>query len=298
MINIIWAVQPLHYSYWRSMINCVDKECETETSTILHLLDSILSMCAFIVHIWIMITIIKQKRCSSLPFLLLLAASVAWAISWIIISVHSFMEYILNVPNAVCITTLFLAISATHCAVVIEFELFLAILYTLYQCYKLRPLLSEETTKKLFWRSVTVAVCVVVVINSSRVAVAFQEVNYSSNDGYCIALVNVSKVTPFTQYISIPLLIFLLVAEIVVLICIAFLFLVLLRNNSFTVTTKRYKCMKDIIRILIILVSSSVLSILIYYIAAAFDSDYCYATGAFAMICERCVILITLLKCQ
>jgi len=89
-------------------------------------------------------------------------------------------------------------------------------MYTLYQCYKLHPLLSEETTKKLFWKSVTVAVCVVVVINSSKVVVAFQDVKYS-------------------------------LAEIVVLICIGFLFLVPLRINSFTETINSHKYMKGII---------------------------------------------------
>ena len=269
---------------------------ETETSTILHVLDSILSICAFIVHIWIMITIIKQKRCSSLLFLLLLATFAAWVISCSLITVHSFMRYILKVPNAVCITTLFLAIGTAHCAMVIEFELFLAMLHTFYRCYKLSPLLSEETTKKVFCISVTVAICVVVVINSSRVVVVFQEVNYLTNDGYCIAVVNVSKVTPFTQYISIPLLIFLLIAEIVVFICIVFLFLVLLRKINFVEATYSHKYMKSMLRILIILVSSSVLLMLIYYIAIPFDSDYCHVTGTFAMICARCVILFTLKK--
>ena len=278
-----------------------DKLCrqrsETKPSTLSHILDSVLSIVAFIIHISILIAIIKQKMCSSLPFRLLLAATVVWIICYGVTTILSFMRYILMVPNAFCITILFLTISLGHCAMVIEFEMFLAILYTFYRCYRLSPLLSKETIRKFFWRSVTVAVCVIVVINSSRVAVVFQEANYLTYDGYCIAVETISEVTPFMLYISVTLSMFLLIAEIVVFICIGLLFLVLLRNNSFTETTNNHKYMKDMIRILIILLSSSMLSILVSYaVAAAFNPDYHTAICTFAMICERCVVLFSILN--
>ena len=270
---------------------------EPKTSTLLHILN--LSVVAFIIHISILIAIIKQKMCSSLPFRLLLAATVVWILFNAVTTIHSFMRYILKVLNALCITILFLAISLGHCAMVIEFELFLAILYTFYRCYRLSPLLSKESIRKFFWRSVTVAVCVVVVINSSRVAVVFQDANYLTYDGYCIAVETISKVTPFMLYISVTLLMFLLIAEIVVFICIGLLLLVLLRNNSFTETTNSHKYMKDTIRILIILVSASILSVNVsYLVATVLNPDYLFAIGTFAKICERCVILINIIKCD
>ena len=276
-----------------------DKLCEeTKTNTILHVLDSILSICTLIIHIiLIMAIIIKLKRCSSLPFCLLLAAFVTWAIFCALATIHSFMRYIFKVPNAICITTLFVAVTIGHCAMVIEFELFLAMLYAFYQCYKLRPLLSEETTKKFFWRCITVAVCVVVVINSSRVVVAFQDATYLTDEGYCIAVGDISKVTPFTLYISTGLLFFLLSAEIVVFIFTGFLLFSLSRNHGFTETTNSYKYMKSMVKILIILLSSSIIFMLVYFIAAMFAPNYDYTIGIFAMICERCVILLTLMKC-
>ena len=278
-----------------------DKLCrqriEPKTSTLLHILNSVLSIVAFIIHISILIAIIKQKMCSSLPFRLLLAATVVWILFNALTTIHSFMRYILKVPNALCITTLFLAISLGHCAMVIEFELFLAILYTFYRCYRLSPLLSKGSIRKFFWRSVTVAVCVVVVINSSRVAVVFQDANYLTYDGYCIAIETISKVTPFMLYISVTLSMFLLIAEIVVFICIGLLLLVLLRNNGYTETTNSHKYMKDIIRILIILVSASILSVNVsYLVATVLNPGYLYAIGTFAKICERCVILINIMK--
>ena len=280
-----------------------DKLCrqrsETKTSTLLHILDSVLSIVAFIIHISILIAIIKQKMYSSLPFHLLSAATVVWIICYGITTIRSFMRYILKVPNALCITILFLSISLGHCAIVIEFEMFLAILYTFYRCYRLSLPLSEKTIRKLFWRSVTVAVCVVVVINSSRVAIVFQDENYLTYDGYCIAVETISKVTPFMLYISITLSMFLLIAEIVVFICIELLLLVLLRNNGYTETTNSQKYMKVMIRILIILLSSSMLSILVsYVVAAAFNLDYHTTISTFAMICERCVVLVSMLKCE
>ncbi|XP_065903256.1 uncharacterized protein [Dysidea avara] len=280
-----------------------DKLCrqrnETKTRTLLQILNSVLRIVAFTIHISILIAVVKQKMCSSLPFCLLLAATVVWIIFCAVTTIHSFMKYILKVPNAVCITTLFLAISLGHCAIVIEFQLFLAMLYTFYRCYKLSPLLSEETKKKFFWRSVTAAICVVVVINSSRVVVVFQEANYLTYDGYCIAAIGtVSEVTPFMLCINIILPIFVLIAEIVVLICIGLLLLVLIRNKSYTESTNSHKYMKDMIRILIILVSSSVLSMIVsYVVAAAFIPDYHFTIGTSVMICERCVILFSLLKC-
>ena len=279
-----------------------DKLCrqrnETKTSTLLHILNSVLRIVAFTIHISILIAIIKQKMCLSLPIHLLLAATVVWITFCAVTTINSFMRYILKVPNAVCITSLFLGISLGHCAIIIEFQLFLAMLYTFYRCYKLSPPLSEETKKKFFWRSVTVAICVVIVINTSGVAVVFQEANYLTYDGYCITAVALFKVTPFMSYISIALPIFVLIAEIVVLICIGLLLFVFTRNNSYTESTNSHKYMKDMLRILIILVSSSVLSMLVSYaVAAAFIPDYHFTIGTSVMICERCVILISLLKC-
>ena len=280
-----------------------DKLCrqrnEIKPSILLYTLNSVLSVVAFIIHISILIAVVKQKMYSSLPFRLLLAATVVWILFCALTTIHSFMRYILKVPNALCITILFLAISLGHCAIVIEFEMFLAILYTFYRCYRLSLPLSEETIRKIFWRSVTVAVIVVIVINSSRVAVVFQDANYLTYDGYCIAVETISKVTPFMLYISLSLSIFLLIAEIVVFICIGLLVLVLFRNNSFTETTNNQKYNKVMIRILIILVSSSILSVQAsYLVATVFNPDYHYAIGTFAKICERCIILISIiLKC-
>jgi len=268
----------------------------SEKNTILHVLDSILSIFAFIIHILLMIAIIKQKRCSSLLIRLLLVAFIVWVTFCALLTTHSLMRYILKVPNVLCIIALSLVMTVSHCAVIIEFELFLAVFYAFYLCYKLYPPLSREATKRLFWRFVTMAVCVAVVINSSRVVVAFQDVNYLTNDGYCIAVEDVSKVTPFTRYIGLPLVIFLLIGETVAFIFTGLLFFVLSRNISFMETTNSYKYMKDMVKILNILISSSMLFILVYYIAEMFVPDYQYTIGIFAMICERGAILLTLCK--
>ena len=94
--------------------------------------------------------------------------------------------YIIQVLNGVSIAVLPSFNATLQGANFIEAQIIVTIFYTFYRCHKLYSVLSEEATRRLFWRSVGVAVSVISIFSISRgLIIVLQGISYVTSAGYC-----------------------------------------------------------------------------------------------------------------
>ena len=272
-----------------------DNFCEqSNNKVVMCILDSIVSIILIVLNTVVLIVVINQKKYSSLPFRLLLAATVVWIFAFSIILILSLTRFSLRVSNAFCILILILVSASFHCGKLLELEAFIAIFHTFYRCHKLYPPLSEKVKRKLFWMYLIVAFFVITIINASRgiIIVVLLSASYLNSNKFCISMPAMFTVTPITQYISVAVFIVLLKAKILFMILNGILFYVLSKNNNSPQARKSQICL---IKIAVLLVCTSGVGLLVYYLAVAVSPNYSYLVAAIVMICKRCVLLYILL---
>ena len=202
----------------------------------------------FALNILILTVIIKQKKYSTLPFSLLLVSTIMWITMHLVFYINILTVYTIQTPNGVCITVLLILNGLLQGA---NSEIVLTIFYTFYRCYKLYSVLSEEATRKLFWRSIGVMVCVIIIFNTSRVLIiVLQDASYVTAAGYCIAHPDMMGITPFTQYSSIALYTSTVIVQITFSVCRGILLHTLSKNNNSTQANSSHKCLLKITVIL------------------------------------------------
>ena len=241
----------------------------------------------------ILIVIIKQKKYSTLPFRLLLVSTALWVILYLALILNHLTKYTLQAPNGVCTTVLLTINALLQGANFIETEVVLSTFYIFYRCYKLYSVLSEEATRKLFCRSITVTVIVIFIFTASRfLIIVLLEASYVTSAGYCLAVPDMYRVTPYTQYISI-IYTSTVTAQIMFTVCSAILLHTLSKNNNSTQANSSQKCL---LKLAIILSSVSLTSGVVYTLAVYLFGKYSVLFGSCVAICERFTILCMLLN--
>ena len=212
---------------------CEQEYDNTKPSLFLIVANYALLTIGFAVNILTLTVIIKQKKYSTLPFHLLLVSTILWMAMQFVLFINTLTVYTIQAPNGVCIAVLLILNGLLQGANFIETEIVLTIFYTFYRCYKLHSVLSEEATRKLFWRSIGVMVCVIIIFNTSRVLIIIlQDASYVTAAGYCIAHTDMMGVTPFTQYISIALYTSTVIVQVIFTVCSGILLHTLSKNHT------------------------------------------------------------------
>ena len=270
-----------------------DNLCEQNNNKVaICILDSIASILLVGLNISIASIIIKHRQHSSLSIRFLLAATVMYVFGLVVVFMHSLAKFILKVPNATCITLIMVFNVFCHCGKLIECELYIVVFHSFYRCYKLYPPLSEKLIHKLFWISLVVAFFIAMIIDGSRgTVVALLKANYLNYDGFCISIPTAFTVTPITQYISIAMFIVLLMVEISFIILNGSLFYVLSKKS---ISTEARSRQTRLIKIIILLISSSGMSAFVYIVTLGVYPDYSFSVSIFASLCERCFLLYIL----
>ena len=252
------------------------------------------NMVAFSLNLLILIILIKKKKYATLPFRLLLASTVLWLAMHIASLTNFLTMYIIQAPNAVCITVL-LSLNATlQGANFIEAQIVVTIFYTFYRCHKLYSVLSEEATRKLFWRSIAVAVGVISIFTISRgLTIVLQDASFVTYAGYCISHSDMHKVTPITQHIGLILYTSTVIVQIAFSVSSAILLRTLSKNNNSSQASSSQKCL---LKIAVILSSVSLASGVGYSAALYLVGEYSNIIGTIIGIFERFTILWMLLN--
>ena len=274
---------------------CEQEYDNTKPSLFLIVANYALLTIGFAVNILTLTVIIKQKKYSTLPFRLLLVSTILWMAMQFVLFINTLTVYTIQAPNGVCIAVLLILNGLLQGANFIETEIVLTIFYTFYRCYKLHSVLSEEATRKLFWRSIGVMVCVIIIFNTSRVLIIIlQDASYVTAAGYCIAHTDMMGVTPFTQYISIALYTSTVIVQVIFTVCSGILLHTLSKNNISTQANSSHKC--NLLKITVILSSVSLASGVVYSLAVNLLGEYSILLGTLACTCERSIIFCMLLK--
>ena len=271
-----------------------DNICEQNNSEVtICILDAIVCVLLIILNTSLLVVIIKQKKYSSLPIRLLLAATVVRIFSFSIILFHSLTRFSLKVSNICCIIISVLVCATFHYKTLLELEAFIAIFHTFYRCHKLYPPLSEKTKWKLFWIYVVVGFFIITIIIAIRVTIVILlSASYLNSNNFCISIPTMFKVTPVIEYMSVAVFLVLLKVKILFVILNVALFYILSKNNSSS--SQARKSQICLIKIAILLVCTSGMGLMVYYIAVVVCPDYSYPVAAIVMISQRCVLLYIL----
>jgi len=302
-LNITYHNDQYHLSCTTTTLQLLEVNdilCEQNNNEVITIciLDSIVSVLLIILNTSVLAVIIKQKKYSSLPIRLLLAATVVKIFSFCIMLLHSLTRFSLNVSNTCCIVISVLVSASFHYRILLELEAFIAIFHTFYRCHKLYPPLSEKTKWKLFWIYVVIAFFIIVIYIVVRLTiVVLLSASYLNSSKFCISIPTVFTVTPIMAFMSVAVFILLLKIEILFMILNGALFCVLSKNNSSSSQVRNSRQIW-LIKITILLVCSSGVGLMVYYIAVAVCPDYSYPVAAVVMLSQRCVLLYILSNMQ
>ena len=196
--------------------------------------------------------------------------------------------------NTVCIILRVFLSTVLHCSEILILEMFVVIAATFYKSFKNMPP-KEKTFKEKFrrlWIFLIVAISVSLLINTIRGLLIFVNDDiFITDDGYCISLMTEGAEDQAAVYIAIATILTIVFATASVFVLIIVLFCVLSKHNSVTVNEINRK----LVKIAVILIGSTGISIIVFYVVALSTHSIYSSVFALAMrACEQICILIIL----
>jgi len=305
MIQTGYILKVLHYNNSYYISNGLDDQpftliefdknynyCKHETTAINTYQVFYIFSCLLIsiLNLILVLLIIHKRLYSTLPIMLLLAALVAWIVAWITFLIYGLTEFIIPANNTFCISIVAFAFVWGHCAKFIELEMCVTIGYVFYKCIKSinnEKLITHKCRK--FWMLIALAAALSLLFNTIRIVIiVLQESDFSTKDGFCISQKLLHKINPMAHNLQRTCFGFMICIIIIALMITMVLLGILAKYNTVKLKATNIR----LVKIAIIMLSLTGLSILVYHVIFLSKSkEYGFYISVCLVACEKCCLM-------